>query len=712
MTLSEKIRIMKSCQVTGAPVADVKIVLSMIAGNEERVIERCLESVKPHVDAMVVSVNGRDRTEEICKAAGAHVVREPWRDFGHNRTRAAQAARRHALRELRFDGNKTYLLLVDADMVFKVDDPQWKARLEFPAYRIDQHQGAFHHENLRLIRLDHDWRCVKRTHEFWAPFPDVFPLKFDGVHIDDWNDGGEHGRKYERDVEMLSADLDENPGDARSLFYLGETFYHWAQAAEEDFARKNPEAVKAGKYSFLAADRFRRAAEFYDLRWAAGDWDEERWFARYKQGLAELKLTALTKKIGPGIELLLEAYSYRPRRAETLAALARHLRESGSSAGAVLFAKQAMSLPPSGDTLFIDEAARTTKVDEDLAISAYYVGDIEGGMAACQRLTRARERGPEFQEFILKTAQWYAPQAVEAKHRGVFHIPEEVLEGGRWAPSTPTIVPWGDGFLVGIRLVNYWQERGRWYESRDPDRHIRTQTAILRCSADLLKQEFLGVQEYTPPPGWRQGWEGGVAIIGLEDERWCVHQGEIWFTATTFDGDPPRGPRVVLGRLRNDGREVSRAMDLHYDRATSVEKNWVPRSRDGRLELIYSYDPYVVLDVDLETGECTEKIRSTPPMAAWAWRGGAFDGKALGRLGLVHERLHHENHNVYFHRFFKEKDGAITESSRPFTFEHHGIEYAAGMVRRSDGGVIVTYSVEDKEARFIVFSEEQIGKLL
>jgi len=692
-------------EVSRHAVRTPRIVLSMIAGNEERVIGRCLASVSPHVDLMVVSVNGRDRTEEIAREHGAHVVREPWRDFGYNRTRAAQAARRHALREFHFDGTNTYLLLVDADMVLRVDDPKFRERLVYPVYCLDQRSGALVYENVRLIRLDHDWRCVGRTHEHWAPFPDVFPIRFDGVWIDDQNDGGEHGRKHERDIELLVKDLEDDPSSVRALFYLAESHYHWAQRAEE---LKRPE---------IAIGRFRTASEFYQKRYDAGDWDEERWFSRYKQGLTELHLTRLTGKPGPGIEILLDAYNYRPGRPEVPAEIAKHFRLMGKNALTLLFAKTASSLPPSKDRLFVDESARTAKANEEIAIASYYVGDLEGGLAACDRLAYARERGAGFQDFVLRTAGFYTPPAVKAKHRGIFEIPEEVLEGGRWAPSTPTIVRSGDGFLVGVRLVNYSQERGRWYESRDPDRVIRTKTAVVRLSADFSKQEFLGTQRVGIQNGLWNGWRAHDQIRGLEDQRWCLHQGQIWFTATTFDGHPPRGPRVVLGCLSSDGLDVMHLTDLKYDKATDCEKNWVPRSNKGRLELIYSYDPFVVLEIDLETGQCTERIRTWPPMSAGMWRGGAFDSD--NGCGLVHERINHyreengkvvEDRNVYFHRFFSEEDGQITEASRVFTFDHQGIEYAAGLVPVGDD-MLVTYSFEDREARFIVFSPDDAEQL-
>jgi hypothetical protein len=163
----------------------------------------------------------------------------------------------------------------------------------------------------------------------------------------------------------------------------------------------------------------------------------------------------------------------------------------------------------------------------------------------------------------------------------------------------------------------------------------------------------------------------------------------------------------VLGQLSNDGLIVEHLIDIYYDGATDCEKNWAPRGGGEHLELVYSYDPFTLLEMPdpLRFGGCLVR-KTVPPIVATRWRGGAFDRYT----GIVHEVVRHENHNVYFHRFIEESDGCIVKASRPFTFDHHGIEYAAG-IHWTSMRVVVTYSFEDKEARFIVFSRDEFGRL-
>ena len=81
------------------------VALVMIVKNEERCIQRCLESVRPFVSKMVVVDTGStDATVDLCWSAGAQVHHFKWRDD-------FSAARNYALDMADSDWN----LLLDAD---------------------------------------------------------------------------------------------------------------------------------------------------------------------------------------------------------------------------------------------------------------------------------------------------------------------------------------------------------------------------------------------------------------------------------------------------------------------------------------------------------------------------------------------------------------------------------------------------------------------
>jgi glycosyltransferase involved in cell wall biosynthesis len=97
------------------------ISLCMIVKNEETCIERCLASVSPFVDEMIVVDTGStDQTVSLCRAAGARVYPFEW---NHN----FAEARNYSLDQ----ANSDWILWMDADEVLEVSAADhWKERLE------------------------------------------------------------------------------------------------------------------------------------------------------------------------------------------------------------------------------------------------------------------------------------------------------------------------------------------------------------------------------------------------------------------------------------------------------------------------------------------------------------------------------------------------------------------------------------------------------
>ena len=73
------------------------ICLNMIVKNEAHVIERCLASARPLIDAWcIVDTGSSDGTQGTIRALMAGIPgtlhERPWKNFGHNRTEALQLA--------------------------------------------------------------------------------------------------------------------------------------------------------------------------------------------------------------------------------------------------------------------------------------------------------------------------------------------------------------------------------------------------------------------------------------------------------------------------------------------------------------------------------------------------------------------------------------------------------------------------------------------
>ena len=93
----------------------MSLCLTMIVRNEQAFIERCLASIKPHIDSWtIVDTGSTDDTKKLIRKAlkgvpGKLHERE-FVNFGHNRTEALALAK----------GTADWLLLLDADETVEV----------------------------------------------------------------------------------------------------------------------------------------------------------------------------------------------------------------------------------------------------------------------------------------------------------------------------------------------------------------------------------------------------------------------------------------------------------------------------------------------------------------------------------------------------------------------------------------------------------------
>jgi glycosyltransferase involved in cell wall biosynthesis len=662
-----------------------RLLLCMIVKNEAAVLRRCLDAALPHVDGFVLADTGStDATVEIAEQSARergisiHVVRHQWQDFGHNRTLCAKAARTWA-REQAWPLGRTYLLFLDADMLLRVDSRFDKSALTETSYLVKQLDDALHYYNTRLACLSHEWRSVGVTHEYWEAVGGCAgsPARLEHVRLEHRGDGGSRGDKFERDIRLLRDGLEREPDNTRYMFYLAQSYFD--------------------------IGRWTEAADWYARRSALGGWAEERWYARYRQGLALLRMEEFEK----AASVLLDAFELRPTRAEPLHALARHYRERGKNQLAFHFAERALAINEPDDILFVSKSVYDWQIWEEIMISAYYAGKRHWdlGLRACELLLARRGHESWFYDYVARNESFYLPRA-QGLRRGTFAVSEALRTLGdtTYACSNPTIVEWRGRTFVNVRLVNYSQERGKVYRSRDRDHVVRSRNVA--AAWDQESDWIAGERESSAD--FPRDFANDTAILGLEDVRWIVHRDRVWFTATCFQTPGAAGrPQVVAGFLNEDLDRVERVIPLVYRGAGPIEKNWVPWVRDGILCVIYSYDPFVVLSVDETTGHCAPILMEAPKLRAARFRGATSPVRVPGKPGrfvaIVHEVAEHADERIYSHRWVEiDRRMGLVRYSAPFTFDHRGIEYATGLSCRGDK-LVVTYGWEDREARWIEF---------
>lgn len=204
-----------------------KISVAMIVKNEERCLDRCLKSLHPSWEKIVVDTGSTDRTIEIAKENGAKVFHFDWiNDFS--------AARNYSLSQAR----GRWILMLDADEWLdeadRVGINQLIQRQDICGFQFRQVQQADGQEvSIPTFRLYHNHPSIR--YQFSAHEQIVYSLdkyaKARGYILGDspdvkiYHDGydGDRGMmKIRRAVPILEKAVKEDP----------EVIYLWSKLAE------------------------------------------------------------------------------------------------------------------------------------------------------------------------------------------------------------------------------------------------------------------------------------------------------------------------------------------------------------------------------------------------------------------------------------------------------------------------------------------------
>src|SRR3954447_18599785 len=347
--------------------------LCMIVKDEARVIERCLRSVRDVIDYWVIcdtgSSDGTQRLIAETLAGGAGELPErPCVEFGHNRTELLQLAR----------GRADYLLLLDADWTFEADPGTLEGLTEdvYLVRHVHRPAGDFELYNRHLVRGDIAWRYVGAAHEYIEADRPTSEARLDGARIVNWADGGVgRERRWRRDVELLEEDLERDPGNLRSLFYLAHTHRYIGETG--------------------------RALELYERRASLGGWEEEVYYSLYQAGSLRVEQDWPSAALA-----LMRAWESRPRRAEALYQLVRGRRERDLPQTAYALARRGIRIEQPDDILFVEPWVYRWGLLFEFSISAYWVGRPGEALEACDRLLAVPELPESHREQTIKNRQF------------------------------------------------------------------------------------------------------------------------------------------------------------------------------------------------------------------------------------------------------------------------------------------------------------------
>lgn len=658
-----------------------KLCLNMIVRNEADKIVRSLKSVVPYIScAAIFDTGSSDNTVEIMKNFFdaneiPHIIKVGvFKNFEQARNDALEIARRS---NLTWD----YLLLNDADMCFRVEDKDFRNKLELATYGVTQKSGSLAYHNIRLVRRDVTAKYRGVTHEYFD-YPQGAVLN--GVWFEDYADGTNRKDKFIRDIALLKDGIAAEPDNGRYWFYLAQ--------------------------SYRDAGMTKEAAEAYNKRMNMGGWDEEVWNSRLNYGECLLEL----KDEGGFIREMLAAYNQRPTRAEPLYNLAKFYRERGQYNAALLILDTAMKIPYPKDSLFVNDYIHKCGLRQEFSVSAFYSeSHRDEGFKVTNALAldatawpMSRDHARENLFHYMKGIKEFCPS---------FNPTRVTIDAEGWALLNPSITNHGDQLLMIMRTVNYdIDEHGRYLikgtdGSITNDNPIRTRNYLLRLSPANLRvetcKEILPPKDM-PPPKF-------PPVVGFEDMRLISYRGSLHTSSTVRELNEEGWCEQVLSRLVEEGHHMridSYRQMLPPVRAT--EKNWMPFV-DKHKNLRFMYRLNTIVD---DHGRTVVK-HDVPNIAFDNISGGSqLVPFKDGYLAVVHEaRLKPGSSKRYYYHRFVWWDGSLRVKllSAPFFLHAKQIEFVAGMAWSPDKKeLLLSYGVDDKEAWIAGIKAMDIERIL
>jgi glycosyltransferase involved in cell wall biosynthesis len=333
-----------------------KICLNMIVKNESKVIQRCLDSVKPLIDYwVIVDTGSTDGTQEIIKKHLKNIpgklYERPWKNFGENRSEAFELAK----------GKGDYILFMDADDLLEFEPGFTSEPLTKDLYNMWRGVKGFTYLKPQLVRGNLPWKWVGVTHEYLdCPKPHTSDILKGVKYID--SDGGARSagiQKFLRNIELLTEGLKKEPDNGRYAFYLAESYRDAGQKA--------------------------KALEWFQKRVKMGGWDEETFWSM-------LQIGHMLRDLGLSHSVVIESYrlarNFRPHRAEPVYYLAEmfNQQEEYSKAYETLRAWEFVAKPREKDNLFNMDWIEEYGLLFQLSICSYYVGHYQESLDACDKL--------------------------------------------------------------------------------------------------------------------------------------------------------------------------------------------------------------------------------------------------------------------------------------------------------------------------------------
>jgi hypothetical protein len=276
--------------------------------------------------------------------------------------------------------------------------------LGLDSYQLRIKRGNFEWWRNQIFKTGIGWRYVGVLHEYAmcdgaeqgeikqgriaTPGYFIEARTLGARNIDENKQAIDAKTKYLRDAEVLLSALTNpedpayEPNNDRYHFYLGQSYFD--------------------------SQEWAKSREWYLKRAEMGGWDEEVFYSMYRAAICGSLVHEMTdRKEGPTfpetVQEFMNAWSFRPGRAEPLYQLSRIYRQLGKNPVAYMYASQAKKIPfPQNDILFIPKEMYDWQLDDEIASTAFYVQEYMDGYEASMRMLQ-ENKFPEHERQRLMT---------------------------------------------------------------------------------------------------------------------------------------------------------------------------------------------------------------------------------------------------------------------------------------------------------------------
>jgi tetratricopeptide (TPR) repeat protein len=710
-----------------------RLILLTMVKNESRIIQRLMGSVKGKCDAIVICDTGStDNTVELAKQylednkLPGGVYEYTFKTFGKSRTQSFECCQ-DWVKKIGWDATKCWALLLDGDMMLGENQTVSKEKLatepkEVAGILLNQANGSLVYGNVRLIRVSEPWICKGATHEAWTCPDGKRTSRFDTPVLIDHNDGGCKADKYPRDVRLLLQDLEEMPNDARTHFYLGQTY--------------------------LCMGEFEKGIPVLKKRIEIGGWDEELYITYMYLGECYMN----SGKVDEAVKTWLDGWQFRQHRTEIPMKLITYYRNLHKHQYvATMFLEQlwktqtgedlrsgAIVASPvkNYDSLFVNKRNENFHIYDEMGILGFYTNLAKPFCLRLDEHDLTNRLGWHDFNHLFGRLHWYE-WCMKPRRRVQIKIPLTKLpwaeedEGHIWQPFNPSIRQKADksGYEMNVRYANYYTNEAKHYAFRAFQGQVLTRNCFVEIPKENGMNQPSKLEEILIDPQYKQ--DEGSHIKGVEDCRLIANSDKYEFLGTSKSyADNGINKIFHVWRGANDRKWHLKQLPLPAcAHPSEVQKNWMGfRWGDNKdLRYIYSFTPFRVCDEQgkivnfYDTYNCGSKrgdnhfyqIREYRGSAGPVeWKSSKYPNEAY--LTVMHKVFIGEDGRRYYHRFMTlDKDLMPSRVSSWTKMTKERVEYWSGMCPNLEGdGYWITYGLKDSEGYMAEVKTTDIEELM